>query len=162
MVRVDGVDEAEVVVGEEEAVGAGAEDSAGTAVHDGLAAGAGPAADARQEAGDEVVGDAIGGREADDAVAGADVGMAGSVKGNEETVAEIGIAEREVFEAERGAVGGEGGVRRGNFFAGAERRGSAAEGGVGIGCEGVSAAGGEVGGLRSDAGLLAVDVVARR
>lgn len=58
---MDVVDKAEVVVGEQEGVGADAEDAAGTAVHDGFAVVEG------EEAGDEVAGRAIGGCEADDA-----------------------------------------------------------------------------------------------
>src|ERR1700734_1599421 len=75
---VDGVGEAEVVVGEQEAGGADAEDAAGTAVHDGFAVVEG------EKAGDEVAGCAVRGREADDAIACADAGVARSVEGNEE------------------------------------------------------------------------------
>ena len=57
---------------------------------------------------------------------------------------------------------GEGREGRRDVFAGGERRGRAAEGGVGIGCECVSAARGEVSAGGGDAGLLAVDGIVGR
>ncbi len=114
-----------------------------------------------QEAGDEIAGHAIRGREADDAIAGADVGVTGSMKSDEKTVAEQGIVLREIFEAEWGAVGGESGVRGRNLFAGAERARCMAEVAVRIGCEGMPTASSEIGAARGYATLPAVDGVAR-
>src|ERR1700744_5267135 len=97
---MNGVDDAVVVVGEEEAVGSDAQNAAGTAFDFAVF----------EEAGEEAAGLAVGGGEADDAVAGADAEMAGSVEGYEKSVGKSGIGGVEELKAKRGAVGGEGGV----------------------------------------------------
>ena len=92
----DVVDEAEVVVGQEESVRCCGEDAAGAAVDEGFAG-----VVECEEAGDEVLGLVFAVGEADNAVAGADCGTAGSVEGDEECVFEDGVGRSEVREAQR-------------------------------------------------------------
>lgn len=76
--RVDVVDEAEEVVGEEECIGDDAEDAAGAAVDGGATVSVG------EESGDEVAWSAVGWGEADDAISGANAGVAGAMEGDHE------------------------------------------------------------------------------
>ncbi len=87
MIRVDSlsglcagrhiVDDAEIVVTEQECVAIDAQNSAGTSVHDRLAIPGG------QKSGNKVAGLAISGRETDDLVTRTDVRVAGSVERDE-------------------------------------------------------------------------------
>src|ERR1700735_5170950 len=107
MLWEDGVDEAELVVGEQEGVGRCAEQAAGTAVDDGFRCFAGLDGFVGQETRDEVFRLAVDGGEADDPVAGADARAAGAVQRDEERVGERGVVGGEPGEAERRGVGGE-------------------------------------------------------
>ena len=92
---MDGVDEAEVVVGEEEGVSAGAKQAAGAAVDGGFAVGDG------EETGEEVARGAVGGCEANEAVFGADTRVSRAVKSNQEASAECGVICVEVTAVKR-------------------------------------------------------------
>lgn len=113
---MDGVDEAEVVVGQEKAVGTGAQKTAGASVDDWFAVVEG------EKPSEEVARCAVCVREAHEAVAGADARVTCTVQGDEKAVAECLAIRAEVCKSERRAVRGEGGVGGGNVAAAGERR----------------------------------------
>ena len=92
---MDVVDEADIVVTDQEGVWRDAEDATRTAVHYGFAVFEG------EKPGEEVTRCAVSRRETYDAIPGADAGMACSVEGNEEASVEKQIGLGEVFKAER-------------------------------------------------------------
>ena len=151
---MDVVDEAEVVVGEEKGVGA---ECAGC--RRGGTVARRPCRRGGEEAGDERAWCAVGGRELDDAVAGADAGMAGSVQRDEESVVERGIVVAEEGEAERRGVRGEGGVGRGNASAGGSGSGSLPRFALGSGLLVLPPPAARLVPCCGHAGLLAVDGV---
>ena len=78
---VNEVNESNVVVTEKKTIRAGLQKAAGAAVYDGAAFGT------RKKSRDEVMWSAVGRSESNDAIAGADSRVTGSMKSNQESVA---------------------------------------------------------------------------
>ena len=84
-----------MIVTEEESVGADLQKAARTSMYDR------PALDEGKKSGDEIMRGAVCGSKPDDAIARPDVGVARSMKGNEESVAKDPIFGAEIGETER-------------------------------------------------------------
>lgn len=151
--RTDEVNDAEVIIAEEECVRADLHKAAGTAMHDRAPL------DAGKESGNEVMWSAIGRGEPNDPIASADAGVAGSVEGDKESIAKERVGGAKIGEPERRTVSGEGCVGGGHRFAGGKRRGSVSEAGVGIAGENMASARCEVGASCGNARLMAVNGV---
>jgi hypothetical protein len=145
------IDEAEIVIGQQEAVSAVAQNAAGAAVDNG------PSVRIRKKSGDKVARRSVPWGELDHAIAGADMRVTRPVQCHEKTRVEQWIDGPEVFESKRRTVRSEGSVGRGNLFAGFEWGWCTAERHVWIRLKEMSAASSEIGAGRGDASLLAID-----
>jgi hypothetical protein len=90
---MNGVDEPEIVIGQQKAIRPGTQDAARTSVNNGL-----PVNDS-QKARDQIMRHSIGRRESRDAIACADVRMAGAVQSDKEAIAQYLIVVSEILEA---------------------------------------------------------------
>src|ERR1700733_8519326 len=115
--RMNGVNDAVEIIREQKRVGARSQQATRASLDDRLA-GLGD-----EEAGEKILRPAVGGSEADDAIAGAYARMARAVQCPQKTVLEDGVGCVEVLEAEWRTVRREGGVGGGNAAAVDLRRG---------------------------------------